>query len=907
MSGESYRFVPTSEALGSFFRGYEAERQRSGIATGLAHVSPQQRIDTIVTILGLNSAGGWQPNPGETAREVWLRYLTPVLAETRDSAEALAAAIEGGLPGRFEPELLDQPSPPTPRPGPPRPSRPPDPWWQTLPPLVLEYARAVLSDVRIVGAIAVVLGALGLGWWFIDRDPGPIIGTQPADRVGTVEPKRTDGTVEPIDTTPGADDAPLDEAGRGYRAALDVTLAAAAEQQGSITPIELARVYAAESAVIDDPGRFLAAMLEDWPLPPDRAIPRDRDGAYALTRYAATFDALERGDPYAVDRPALDRTATEDQTLRDDVTAFGIGEDQASEPEPLPGQPEQSWPDWLKWLAFLPMLGVIAWARLTQLSAFRALLTNPDIGATGFATSLPAETLTLTDPLPARKLTRQISWREPGLARRIHAAASIRATIRRGGYLTLVPRLRRRTSDFLFLVPRLRDNDHEYERTARLIDSLRRGGLSITVYDYAPDPRTLTPSAIGRFGALTDTVLDLRAVRELHAEARLVLVTDGSELVDYFTNHPLPFVAEELATWPSRMLLTPVPITEWGEREMNLSEALNALIGRAGPESFADLALAFGEHPRPPPQASRLEPVELAERSDGERTEGAGAHASVVRVLSWVDAAERLLGGRTATGDRPRSIRLADPMLTSDAEPPDDFQRELVDELRAWLGPLGFTWLAACAAYPQLRFAITVYLGLRIFVERGPLRQPLYTEPRLAQLTLLPWFRSGRMPPWLRRALFAALTAGQRTRVRAAIDDMLNGAGHTDFADLHREARLPIYRQQAMGVDIPADAVMADLLFRDRNEVDPVIKGGAFSAIFRDVALRAQQLRLMLLGAGLLWCLIAFFLVPAPGPAPQPIGLWLPLVLYVVTTAVIGGVCGIVWFLRRPAAREATA
>ncbi|OEO33125.1 hypothetical protein VW23_008155 [Devosia insulae DS-56] len=765
----------------------------------------------------------------------------------------------------------------------------------------MEYARAALRDARIVGAAAVVLIALGFGWWFVNRDAGIIVSEPPPATLQAVEPPRDDSTVQ-IDTSAGVEDAPLDEAGRGYRAALEVTLTAAAEQQGSITPIELARVYAAESAVIEDPGLFLAAMLEDWPLPPDRAIPRDRSGAYALTRYAATFDALERGDPYGIDRPALDRSATEDQILRDNVTAFDIGGDQASEPEAPAIQPAPSWPDWLKWLAFLPMLGIGAWAQLTQLSAFRAQLTNPEAGTTGIATRLPAETLTLTDPRPARKLTRQISWREPGLARRIHAAASIRSTIRNGGYLTLVPRLRRRTSDFLFLVPRLRDNDHEYERVGRLIDSLRRGGLSITVYDYAPDPRTLYPSAIGRPAAATDTVLDLRAVRELMAEARLVLVTDGAELVDYFTNRPLPFVAEELATWPNRMLLTPVPVAEWGEREMNLSEALGAIIGRAGPESFGDLALAFGEHPKLPPEATRLEQTDLAEGAD---------RASIARLLSWVEAAERLLGGRAAAADRPRSIRLADPMLTSDAEPPDDFQAELVDELRAWLGPLGFTWLAACAAYPQLRFAITVYLGLRIVVERGPVREPLYTEPRLAQLCVLPWFRTGRMPPWLRRALFAALTAPQRVRVRAAIDDMLNGASHTDFADLPHEAQLPIWRQQAMGVEIPADAVMADLLFRDRSEVDPVIKGGAFSAIFRDVAMRAQQLRLMLLGAGLIWCLVAFFLVPAPGPAPQPIGHWLPLVLYVVATAVIGGVCSGLWFFRRPVAtgtvREATA
>lgn len=905
MSGGSYRFVPTAEALNAFFRRYELERQRTGIATGLAHVSPQQRIDTIVTILGLNSVEGWQRNSGEGAVEIWLRYLTPVLAETRESAVALAATAATGLPGAFEPEMTDETPAAVPaRPRPPTSWSPPsrEPWWKTKPALILEHVVTALRDPRILGALAVIAVALTAGPILLkprDDNPGPIlVGGDPTTSLA-VEPIPADSAVPATDPTQTGDDAPIDEAGRAYRAALGVTLKAAAEQEGSITPMELAQVYAAESAVFEDPGLVLAEMMDAWPLPPDQPIPRDRNGAYALTRYAASFAALEQGNAYDVDRPQLDRATTEDGFLRDNVTAFGTGDDEPQAEEIPLIHTSPAWPDWLKWLAFLPMIGIAAWAWLTQLSAFKAQLTNPSIGSVGVRVDLPAETLTLTDPRPARKLVRQISWREPGLARRIHAAASIRATIRNGGYLTLVPRLRRRTSDFLFLVPRLRDNDHEYERVGRLIDSLRRGGLSITVLDYAPDPRTLYPSAIGRTSrSATDKVLDIRAVRELHAEARLVLVTDGSELVDYFTKTPLPLVAEELATWPNRMLLTPVPMAEWGEREMNLSEALNALIGRAGPESLADLALAFGEHPKAPPRTALVDATTGARRP------------SVARVLSWLEATERLLGDREPVPDRPRSIRLANPMLTSDAEPPADFQQELVRDLRAWLGPLGFTWLAACAAYPQLRFAITVYLGLRIAVERGPVRQPLYEEGRLAQLTLLPWFRRGRMPPWLRRTLFEALSPPQRARVRTAVDEMLNGAGHEDLADLPHEAHLAIFRQEAMGVEVPADAVMADLLFRDQSEVEPVIKGGAFSTIFRDVALRAQQIRLMMLGVGFVWCLIAFFLFPTPGPAPQPAGQWLPLVSYVVATLVIGGLFGIVWFLRRPlpagTLREAT-
>ena len=94
---------------------------------------------------------------------------------------------------------------------------------------------------------------------------------------------------------------------------------------------------------------------------------------------------------------------------------------------------------------------------------------------------------------------------------------------------------------------------------------------------------------------------DLRGLRERHPDARLVLVTDGTELVDYFTLKPLPFVAEELAKWPARMLLTPVPMAEWGEREMNIADALGGLSGvrRRTASATSPLPSATGRCSRP--------------------------------------------------------------------------------------------------------------------------------------------------------------------------------------------------------------------------------------------------------------------------------------------------------------------
>ncbi|MFM9101530.1 MAG: hypothetical protein ACKOPS_09400, partial [Cyanobium sp.] len=39
---------------------------------------------------------------------------------------------------------------------------------------------------------------------------------------------------------------------------------------------------------------------------------------------------------------------------------------------------------------------------------------------------------------------------------------------------------------------------------------------------------------------------------------------------------------------------------------------------------------------------------------------------------------------------------------------------ELLRQLRAFLGPEGFYWLAACAVFPELHWTITVHLGQRL-------------------------------------------------------------------------------------------------------------------------------------------------------------------------------------------------
>jgi hypothetical protein len=167
----SYRFVPTAKGLMDLFRRYEEERSLGGISEALQHVSPSQRVDTVVTILGLNATGGWLRAEGESAKQLWLRYLTPVLAETRESAAALAFALDGGLPGTFEPPI-DPPPEARPMslglftPPPVKPKPPPPPAWRLRVAEKAERLRFALAGwrARTLAGAAVLVIALGIAW-----------------------------------------------------------------------------------------------------------------------------------------------------------------------------------------------------------------------------------------------------------------------------------------------------------------------------------------------------------------------------------------------------------------------------------------------------------------------------------------------------------------------------------------------------------------------------------------------------------------------------------------------------------------------------------------------------------------------------------------------------------------------
>ncbi|MER9133259.1 phosphopantetheine-binding protein [Mesorhizobium sp. M0768] len=976
-TAQPYRFVWEETALGTFFMAYERERVAAGVGATLQRVSIRQRADVIMTMTGLNVGACWRRVGEESAKDLWRRYLTPVLAETRESAAALGRTIEDHpLPGYFLPkigegeadeiknegvntntDILGVPPPPSP-PG----IRLAD-FWKAISHV---FARRETGAVVAVLAAAVLLPWL---WMHLGRSVERVVPRSCPPACATVTPHTDTTAPAPIDPS-----QPMDPARSARLRFLDVTIAAAEQYGFSISPYTLAEYYAGESDFVTEPALFLQAMLKRWPLPAYEPIPPTLAGAYALGQYSLAAaeidlatgldrDRLKLGidvatqetpddiegaqtklyarvqafryeetrtqvrrliseqlqvDPARVTDAArlmADLNANELQVIEltsaiekalgiaipDSAAATLFTTDPANasfaanpnatvadvmrviatalDQPVLQGtmQPTpQRWPDWPRWLLFVPLLPVLGWAIVTGWRAGRAALTNPPENLRGTPTPIASRELASNAPKPERRLVRQISWHPPVPSPRLDVGRSIAQTLQRGGFAQPVFGTRSRAVEFLFLVPHHRDNDHERERVARLIEALETGGLPLNVYEYSPDPRTL----VGASARSTQSgPLDLRALRELHADARLVLVTDGSDLVDYFTERPYKFVAESLSAWPARMLLTPVPMAEWGEREMNLSAALGAPIGRATAEGFHDLAAGFGTGRiarwRPPPPVSGGGMVELVERIQG-----------------WLKAAAGLLGATQSVPPRPELVRDDDYTMLSDVPPPDEIRNELIADLGKWLGADGFYWLAACAGYPQLRYVITVYLGNRLRGARGP----IYDEEHLAKLCLLPWFWQGRMPPWLRESLFSALTLEQRAAVGEALAAMLLSARaekttpgaladrHPPRSETSKRRTLTIWLPDENGAEIAPDEVVADFMLRDIPEVVPTLHLPASRAIFFDRARAIVLVRLAAVVAVGLWCWAMLHLWPSSTAAPHAPGVWLPLIAIAVVT-----------------------
>jgi WD40 repeat protein len=221
---------------------------------------------------------------------------------------------------------------------------------------------------------------------------------------------------------------------------------------------------------------------------------------------------------------------------------------------------------------------------------------------------------------------------------------------------------------------------------------------------------------------------------------RLLLISTGEPLVDEGGKWRAEAAAVRLHRWRQRAMFTPTEPRDWGKREEAIERS----------EHTADPGFLV---------------LPLDENALSAWTDLLTTGQLSTMVLSEPQRYPALL--RRGKADD----------FTKDDKPPEPAQLEkLIDQLRVYLGDLGFTWLAALAIPPLVRWELTVLLG-RDVIEKLARLKPKDVDAVLARnyrrLVRLPWLRLETMPNWLRLRLIAELSTPRQNELRDLVEKLL--------------------------------------------------------------------------------------------------------------------------------------
>ena len=317
----------------------------------------------------------------------------------------------------------------------------------------------------------------------------------------------------------------------------------------------------------------------------------------------------------------------------------------------------------------------------------------------------------------------------PMAVRELDARATVRATIREGGVFTPTYGARRASPEYLLLIDRASAQDEQARVADELCARLTENGVFVEPYYFQGDARSCRSARRADEAAVT-----LRHLAGRYPEHRLLVFGDGASFFETFTGRPHRWLAQ-LAHWEARALLMPEPPAPHGDREQELRRR-DFLLLPAGAEGLEALAEWFG--------------LGVAPRTDGGFLPAPFPEMIEERPLRWL---ERL------------------------APPPDDIA-ELARQVRAYLGPDGWEWLAACAAYPEITWDLMLFYDFWLFGRDDA--APESRADRILRLVRLPWFRYGAMPDWWRTHLLDSLAPARRALVLRAIERLLGSALHPE-------------------------------------------------------------------------------------------------------------------------------
>jgi hypothetical protein len=303
------------------------------------------------------------------------------------------------------------------------------------------------------------------------------------------------------------------------------------------------------------------------------------------------------------------------------------------------------------------------------------------------------------------------------------------ASLRNAGMFTPVYARRPVAPEYMVLIERNGREDHVTRYAECLFSVLRASQIYAEVYYFEGDCRRV-------FRANESPRISLEELIGRHSDHRLILITKGNGIL-----HPVSGKIENWAflvtQFARRVCLTPSPPELWGYRELAISTACDCTVLPLLPQS---MSLA----------------VEILSSEDD---------SQVRKWAPQVTEDEREAVNRLADllEDRPS-------LWLSSVRPSEPILKAMESAARDALQPEGYRWLTACAIYPELTWNMTLHLGNSL---QGADGKPLIEPDRLLMLAMLPWFREGSMPAWLRSRFANSMSVAEFRTVRSVLSRLL--------------------------------------------------------------------------------------------------------------------------------------
>ena len=298
--------------------------------------------------------------------------------------------------------------------------------------------------------------------------------------------------------------------------------------------------------------------------------------------------------------------------------------------------------------------------------------------------------------------------------------ASIHRTIRSGGIPAFVYRFRKKAPRYLVLIDQKSPRDHLAGLYADLVLEMNRRDLDAEYYFYDEvpyrcwrDPRDLR------------TYTNIESLQSEFPSARLLLIGDVDDLLDFPDLRPRNLVVNLLDNWLQVALLTPKSTADWGDAERVLC-ALFPIV----PANAAGLATLLQQW-------------------------NATVHFTPDY---WL-------------------YNFPEPSLPEPATDDDpDALDAYLERVYYYLGESGFQWLCASVVYPEIYWELTKLLHDESIPPDRALSewdQNQVWQIAMRRLGRIPWFRQGHIPQKVREYVREQFESEMPEAQRAAIREQL--------------------------------------------------------------------------------------------------------------------------------------